>query len=229
MDGLQALRGSLVVLGPGSSFRKGLSWSFKHPTIADAVRTRIAARYELLEIYLLGAPVAALVSDVTCGNTRIPGALVIPECYFARVAARLKEADRSYELKLAVANFLVTRCSKDFLSLYAGDLRDIEIEPDDPGSVRIAGRLKSLGLLSEATRTKMVVYFQDQAVENLDLRILTDEAIAQLATSSELEDTRNMLRAEVVDGLGWYIDAQRDGYDGATDPDDVLVSRCASG
>jgi len=222
LDGLQALRGSLVVLGPGSSSQRSLQWSFKHPTIADAVRTRIAARYELLEIYLMGAPVAALVSEVTCGNTRIPGALVIPERFFARVAARLKEAEPSYELKLAIANFLVTRCSKDFLRLHAGDLRDIEIEPDEPGSVRIAGRLKRLGLLSETTRTKMVAHFQEQAVDNLDLRILTDEAVTQLVTPSELEETKTMLRAEVIDGLRWYIDAQRDNYDGAEDPDDVV-------
>ena len=222
LDGLQALRGSLVVLGPGSSAKRGLSWSFKHPTIADAVRTRIAARYELIEIYLMGAPVASLVSEVTCGNTRVPGALVVPERLFSRVAARLKEAEPSYELKLAIANFLVTRCSKGFLRLHAGNLRDIEIEPDEPGSVRIAGRLQELGLLAETTRTRLVAYFRAQAIDNLDLRILTDRAVTQLATPGELDETKAMLRAGVIDGLDWYIEALRDNYDGAEDPDDIV-------
>lgn len=222
LDGLEALRGSLVVLGPGSSSKRGLSWSFKHPTIADAVRTKIAARYELLEIYLMGAPVAALVSEVTCGNARVAGALVVPERFFSRVATRLKEAEPSYELKLAIANFLVTRCSKAFLRTHAGDLRDVEIEPDEPGSVRIAGRLQELGLLSETTRTRIVAYFRAQAIDNLDLRILTDGAVKQLATSGELDETRTMLRAGVIEGLNWYVDAQRENYDGSEDPDDIV-------
>ena len=48
------MRGSLVVLGALVE-HSGAQWSFKHPTIGDAVQRRIAVRPELLEIYLSGS------------------------------------------------------------------------------------------------------------------------------------------------------------------------------
>lgn len=212
---LEALRGSLVVLGAST-------WSFKHPTIADAVQRQVSARPELLEIYLVGCPLRSLLSEATCGEVGLARALVVPEKHFEVVARRLKEAPADLALQTLIAGFIVTRCSPLFLKRHGSSLRRLDVDPDQPGSLRIAKRLQSLGLLPDSVRQAIVAYYRRLAVDWLDLRLLTEGEIQDLATPDELVAAKEELR-DIVNGLDWYIDSIGANYDRSEDPDDVVA------
>jgi len=67
---LVALDGSLVI-----QVQQGGShwWRFKHPTIRDAFAALVAENRELMDIYLLGTPIHRLFTEISCGNTNLPG------------------------------------------------------------------------------------------------------------------------------------------------------------
>jgi Novel STAND NTPase 3 len=222
IEGLESLRGSLTLL-TGDPDRPGaVRWTFKHPTIADAVRLRVAQRYELIDIYLSGAPLDAMLGEVTCGDVGLAGALVVPEGLFTTVAERISAGPQDHFAQERVANFLVTRCNPAFLAHHAARLSRLELDPDSPGALRIASRLRDLGLLSEETRMKMVAYYRRMAVDWLDFRILTDGDVSWVARPEELAALKGELRDEVLVRLESYVDTQDDNYAGDEDPDDVV-------
>lgn len=221
LRGLTSLRGSLVVLGTSTENNGGPQWSFKHPTIGDAVRRRIATRPELLEIYLTGSALDSLLAEITCGDIGLEAALVVPEAFSELVASRLSQTNRDPAYQTRVANFLVTRCGAEFLARYGTTVRSLDVDPDQPGSLRIAARLHALGLLAEPVRSAIVAYYELQAVDWLDLRILTDAELRDLVHPDERERTLLRLRDEVIPHLSSYVDLERDNFDGTEAPDDV--------
>ena len=219
--GLMSLRGSLIVLASDPELAGRSVWSFKHPTIGEAVRRHLSRNPENLGIYLVGSSLDSLISEITCGDVGRTGALVVPESGFAVVASRLAEASRDFSDQTKVANFLVTRCSPDFLARHGSSLRALDVDPDEPGSLRIAARLHALGLLAEPVRLSIVAYYERIAVDWLDLRILTDQDLAGLVQPNELERVTERLRDEVIVNLDSYIEIEKDNFDGSEAPDDV--------
>jgi hypothetical protein len=224
LGGLEALRGSLVVIGPGRDPGSEEGWRFKHPTIADAVQRRIATRRELLGIYLVGSPLDAVLREVTCGDVGLAGALVVPQRHFGAVVARLAEALRDPARGIQVANFLTSRCTSEFLAQAGPTIGSVELDLSNPATPRLAGRLRKLGLLAESSRQAIVSDYHTSAIELLDLRAITDTHVRELATEAELDGLLRRLRDEVVSGLDWVVDAERDDYDGSEAPE-VVVQR----
>ena len=69
-EALSALDGSLVVY---LHTEAGPRWTFKHPTIADALGAVIAQNLSSLDIYLSGTRLERLLEEVTCGNVGLEG------------------------------------------------------------------------------------------------------------------------------------------------------------
>lgn len=121
-----------------------------------------------------------------------------------------------------VADFAVTRCSPEFLAKHGEVFSSIEVDANDPGSVRIASRLHQLGLLAEAVRSRLVEYWQRQAIDWLDLEIVTNPEIRGLMRPGELEAFLDRVRGEVVSSLSSYVDIAEEVFDGTESPDDVV-------
>lgn len=117
---LLALDSSLVL-----RVREGgrMWWKFKHPTVRDAVSIEVASDPELLGIYLAGAPIEKLLSEISCGDFegRNVKVIVPPERYDV-VLRRLPEWDeKSYTghfERQALIMFLNYRCDTEFLRRY---------------------------------------------------------------------------------------------------------------
>jgi hypothetical protein len=223
LHGLAVMRGSLVTLGATTDRPGTEAWAFKHPTIGDAVQRLIARRPELLQIYLLGTSSQALLREISCGDVGLPGALVVPPAYFANVANRLTEALRDPKQSMQVADFLVTRCAPSFLIDYGHSIGVANLPVANPATPRVAARLHALGLLPEATREALLSYHQQAAINELDVSVLTDPQLRGLMTGPELRDFVGLLHDEVVGSLAWYLDAERDNYDGSETPEDVVA------
>jgi hypothetical protein len=223
LRGLEALRGSLVVLTQGTEGgTAGEGWAFKHPTIGDAMRIRIGSRRELLQIYLVGSPIEGLLAEITCGDVGLQGALVVPRQYFPDVAARLAAAARSGELSRQVAEFLTSRCDDQFLREHLELVHDLEFGPTEPTAIRLANRLHSMALLPEATRASIVKHYQEVAFGHLDLSLALNPRVKALVLPGELEAFLVQLHAEVVGSLGGYLDAERENFDGSEAPEDIV-------
>jgi hypothetical protein len=88
IESLSSLEGSLV----SQAFEAGEQfWKFRHPSVRDAMAILVAARAELVDIYLAGVKVSELLSEVVCGDVDVPGAKVhIPKSRFSAVIGLLR-------------------------------------------------------------------------------------------------------------------------------------------
>ena len=147
------LRETLVLYVPesGENF-----WRFKHPTIQDAYASLLSKNPELLDIYLKGASLDRLYSEIACEGVKVEGIKIfLPKSRYDLLQRRLsgcssKEAQRGLNL------FLVHRCDKDFLSAFVSNnpqyVKKLEVNSylRDSSSVALLCKLHSLGLLSRS-------------------------------------------------------------------------------
>jgi hypothetical protein len=95
------------------------SWSFKHPTIGDAVATFVSESPMLLDLYIRGATMDRLARTTTCGDVDVTGsALVIPRSRFPFILAKLNDLRASTRGRETLLNFLGTRCDSHFLGAF---------------------------------------------------------------------------------------------------------------
>lgn len=128
---LNSLKGSLVqcVREDGDQY-----WIFKHPTIGDAFADVVASDVELMNIYLIGADLESLTSQITCGRLDVPGSVVeVPRRSYDLVLQRLNEAGANYESRRDVYWFLAHRCGLEFLKAYVERNPDVIERVSRPG------------------------------------------------------------------------------------------------
>ena len=101
-------------------------WRFKHPTIRDAFASLVAENRELTDIYLLGTPVERLLTEISCGNTKLRGIKVsVPDDRYESLMPRVESFLLSRRGELgSVSCFLASRCGRSFLA------RFVERNPD---------------------------------------------------------------------------------------------------
>lgn len=228
---LNALNGSLVLMvleGGGSA------WRFKHPTIFDALATVVAEDPELLDVYLAGAALQQVFSEVVCGEIEREGAKVrVPASRFQTLIERIGQQEaKDSDARRRLHWFLSRHCDRDFLKQYA-DTTPGFVEALNPGAylsattdIDVLARLREFGLLPEVKRRKVVGVLQDLAVSIPDAGVL-DEGVRGLFTEQEFAETEARVRVELIDDLETTISNWRSNFDRGDDPKsyfDELVS-----
>ncbi len=224
---LTAQDGTLVVLG----MERGKHWwSFKHPTVRDAFGILIAKERELMDIYLAGTPVEALVEEITCGKVEFSGVkVVVPENLFGKVVQRLSEIPwGSVDERRMLGGFLERRCNRKFMELYLQKhphfIARLTVHswlayvPD----VRVIARLHELKLLPEKKRQEFIGRATRLAVETPDADFLQNPKLRALFRPIELRAVLRRVREELLpqlDGMikEWTERFERDDED--DDPD----------
>lgn len=213
---------------PGSG--ETLGWSFRHPTLREGFATFVAERPQLLDVFVAGLSDEALLTQVECGGAPTRGALVsIPPSLFSAVAARLASIRRSsadWRHRTAWQQFLIQRCSPDFLRVYMrqdpelvstllrfGSYLSVVPEP------MLLARLHQTGLLTEADRQRAVATASDLAVETPDADWLDAPEWTILATKAERDAILQRVRSDLVPALNDELYNWRSNYDDQ-DPDD---------
>jgi energy-coupling factor transporter ATP-binding protein EcfA2 len=186
----------------------GRFWTFRHPTIADAVGTLTAGNVELLDIYLRGTPTTKLLREVTCGAGVAGAKVKVPISRYDLIADRVNALRESWDGRRAAYNFLSERCGKAFLKLYLDryslDWKEIvQVNAGLSGSaeVRLVGRLIEFGLLPDAWRKQFVEAVAGNAVEIPSADFLTVEAICHLFSPDE----RQYILTSVREGALPYL------------------------
>lgn len=190
-------------------------WSFKHPTVGDAYAAILRKNPELLGIYVRGADVDKLMREVTCGDVRIEGAIVLPRSLFGLMRERIQSFRTStayksnhlsvWDARRQIRRFLADRCSKEFVEAYlCADTSIIEgidcpsVYLEFSEDVNLAIRMFDFGILPDGIRQSLVSLAIDRALEGGDPRILVDTGFRALMTPSEASQLAHGIRTKLI-------------------------------
>lgn len=215
IQALAALKGSLIqyVVEEDRGF-----WKYKHPTIEDAFAAFLIENPEYLNIYLDGANIEKIITQVTCGEVGIEKAIVVPKSLFPLIAIKLNafiatsdtnDAWRSqYRATYRKMDFLAFRCSKDFLRMYTSEnpiifqqISNPSIYLDSSSEISLAFKLQEYGLLPESVRLIIKEAAFGFALSGRDLAAVTSTRIRKILTGEEYEDIKAKVLSELIPKL----------------------------
>ncbi len=208
---LNALNGCLVKLIVTGTIQ---TWTFKHPTIADAFATLISSDPELFSIYLSGTRIGRLVNEIACGVPALENVrVVIPEDQYLRVMARLGELEDRETLFI----FLSSRCGRVFLAKYLDThpllLTDLMQKPEFPfysAPVRLLHRFHQLELLPEAVRQAFVSYVRRRAIVEPDADFLILTQSRELLVEPEIQSILDRVHRTLLPRVPELIEEELD-------------------
>jgi uncharacterized ferredoxin-like protein len=218
---LQALKGDMVklVYSAGESI-----WMLKHPTFTDALATVIGEDPGLLDIYLVGAPIAKILTEVTCGDVGLQGArVVVPTSRYEAFSLRLDAVTSQWSLY----DFLSTRCDKSFLEFYTQRRKLLESLLTGLlhyGSTymprRLLARLYEFGLLPEPGRAAFVAWASDMVVDSQDADAISDTGQRGLFTDGEMKALLERVADELLPNLDDVIGEWESSFQHEDDPEE---------
>jgi hypothetical protein len=205
-DALNQLNGSFLVLKSDTSSR---TWSFFHPTIADALSAILGQRPDLVELYVRGTRVDALLSEVVCaGAASIRDAIVAPDSINDLLISRLLETPDEPGLNFKLFNFLAERASETVLrgalkqdqNLLARHAISNWRVYGDP-TIRLYARVHALGQLPAELRSKAVERLEQAILGDLDGSFLDEDDILTLFPPTRLLSLSVRICGELLDLL----------------------------
>lgn len=213
VEALNNLENSLIknVIEEGHSY-----WKYHHPTISDAYAEYIASNKELLHIYLAGAKLDKLLSEVACGEIGIEGEkIVLAVDHYPALIDRLKVLPASDS---GIAHFLATKCDSAFLKLYAGE--HPELMSPRIGSylyvfiseIRIVAKLNRYGLLPESNRKNLVHEISELTIGTPDGTILDSDVMADLFTEVEHDLLKSEIKESLIPNLEKEVESHKDDF-----------------
>ncbi len=201
---METLQGSLTLL---IETETGLRWTFKHPTVADAYAALVAESPEMVELYVRGAKLEKLLSEVVCGSVQLAGASVhVPHGLYELLLDRMAAKGLLHE---DVLRFAAHRGDPVFLALLVArepDLSDVPlvISSDMHWSAELdfLAKLQANDLLSEPVRLKAVERVARLAISWADVVPFRDQEVRALFTDAEFANLEARFKVEVVQGYG---------------------------
>jgi hypothetical protein len=199
---METLQGGLTLLLESESGRR---WTFKHPTIADAYATLVAGSPEMVELYVRGAKLEKLLSEVVCGSAQLAGASVhVPHSLYEALLDRMAAKGLMHE---DVLRFAVHRGDSGFLARMVE--RDLSFRWMSWNEVDFVAKLHASGLLSEPIRLAAVESISELAVDFADAKPFRDKDVRALFTDAEFAELDARFETEIVERYGlrpdqWY-------------------------
>lgn len=182
----------------------GDRWVFRHPTVTDAFASLVAGSPELVELYVHGAKLDRLISEVACrARAAEDGRIRVPPTLYPALVDRLK----AYPLEDDLKSFLGARCERAFLALMVEARPDILAWAAGASASRLTlgdkllfAALVSWDLMPEASRLRMVADIREDSIEWLNANPLDDKIIPQFFKGDEFTDYAEAFKAE------WLMD-----------------------
>jgi len=227
-EALAALEGSMLTFVTNE---EQPGWTVKHPTVLEAVARRVVDEPDLLDIYLSGAAIEELLTEVTIGPMGIEGvSVIVPPNRHVLIMQRL-DANFGSNPHWDYMLFLATRCSAPFLADWIESHDEVLARMceyhqsfDTPNPrVLLVKRLDGLGFLSEENRETFVRGVQALALTSGDIAFLRSEAVRSLMRTEEIESTRSEVRLRVIPELDDLVDQWFGTIDEDDDVDDYLA------
>lgn len=169
-------------------------WSFKHPTITDALSAMLGDTNGMTELYLRGAKPDSVLTETVCeGAEHIRDAVVIPENLGPLLAERLGELPDELSINRNLFAFLDVRASEGFFrkfildhpSIFTREISHSWHASQDP-RIRVCAKAHKFGLLPPELRSKLELELHGALFGGRDLSFLDDDAILALFQPTRL-------------------------------------------
>ena len=223
MKGLESLNGSLLL---NSKKEGNYYWHFKHPTIRDAFASIVASNQDLMDIYLTGAPLDKLFSEISCGDVGVQGvSVIVPASQYNIIIEKIKLLDtKKWFNKLSLYRFLSYRCDKFFLRKYMDEFPNFISQLSVSSyiyansEVDVLLRLHEFDLLPEAKRINAISSIKNLAVIIPDSGFLRNN-IKALMSSDEISDILRYVQCTLLPNLDDTIDSWKNDYNREEEPE----------
>jgi hypothetical protein len=204
-------------------------WSFKHPTLADALAATLGEADGMRELYLRGVTAKTILSDVICENVDpIPDAIIVPSTLDGLLLERLLEVeDDVVRLNGLLFSFLARRASDTLFRAFAEKTPSVfKRVANGPyysafhSKVQLYARAHRLGMLAAERRAEMVQILEADVFGNLDTSILNEADILALFPPKKLITLSRRVRTELLPAIEVKIDEIIEGADLDIEPAD---------
>jgi hypothetical protein len=160
-------------------------WSFKHPTIADAISEMLRVTEGMGELYLRGTKSESIVTEAVCiGAIQIPDAVIIPATLDDLLVERLAELPDQHHTNRALFWFLYTRASDAMFRKFferhpgtfernAGASYNFTYDP----AVLMQARAHALGLLPSKFRYQAATKVEHAIIDDANAELVKHESV----------------------------------------------------
>jgi energy-coupling factor transporter ATP-binding protein EcfA2 len=201
---LQQLAGSFIVRRRDGDKEY---WAFWHPTFADAISAILSKRPDLIDVYVRGAGLGTILTEVVCEGTKsVRDAVVVPLNSNEALVERLLETPDENSSNDLLFEFLNRRVPKDLLQKILSRAPDFLGRQGERSTwcrlrrredVQLRATAHGMGLLNEEVRSATITMLQDGALYSLDASFIQDEKILALFEPSELMQLTTGLLAKL--------------------------------
>ncbi|MDP1671073.1 MAG: hypothetical protein Q8L63_03190, partial [Alphaproteobacteria bacterium] len=204
-------------------------WAFWHPTFADAISEILSRRPDLINVYVRGARLDTLLTEVVCEDAPpVRDAVVVPLSSHDALIKRLLETPDDAAANEQLFEFLNRRVTKALLH------QVLQQDPDLLGregqsphwqrlrsqeTIRIRTKAYAMGLLSDEVRFTTVCTLEDGALYKLDASFVGEDSILEMFSPSELMRMTAGLLAKLDSEISKTIGKYRDEADPDSDID----------
>ena len=202
-DSLNELKGSFL---RAATIGGVATWSFAHPTIADALTSILRERPHFMAALLRGASLETILGTFVCeGMHSIRDTPTIPATLNDVLMARLSHIPDELSMNRILFRFLADRASdKVFERIVIGDQELLSRSTweshrvaQDP-KISAHARAYRLGLLDEYDQMCTTERLRDAALSNFDLSFLEEEDILRLMPPAKVISLVLQLRSEAL-------------------------------
>ncbi|WP_240160758.1 hypothetical protein [Burkholderia sp. Ax-1719] len=203
-------------------------WSFWHPTFADAISEILSKRPDLIDVYVRGARIGTLLTEVVCeGAAPVPDAVVVPLGSSDALIERLLEIPDHPSENEALFRFLNRRLPKGVVNKVLTRKPEIAGRTGDPAvwfrlraseEIRLRATAHAMGLLTKEMRASTVLTLQEGALYSLDTSFIRDDSILKMFEPSELMRLTVGLLAKLDSEIEEDIERRRE----RADPDSSI-------
>ncbi|WP_245306073.1 restriction endonuclease [Bradyrhizobium sp. LTSP849] len=223
-DSLAELKGSFlrtaVVAGTET-------WSFAHPTIADALTSILRERPHFIAALLRGASIETILGTFVCEGMRsMQDAPIIPATLDDVLVARLSRIPNETSINWSMFRFLAERASdKVFERVVVADDEILRRESwqshrvsHDP-KVQAHARAYRLGWLDEYDQTQTAARLREAALRDFDLSFFEEGDILRLIPAAEVISLGMKMRSKTLVEAPERIQAVAEDADLDEDPE----------
>lgn len=171
-------------------------WAFWHPTFADAISEILSKRPDLIGVYVRGARLDTLLTEVVCeGATHVRDAIVVPHSNSEMLIERLIETPDETAVNEKLFGFMNRRLPRDIVQKILERAPSLVSRSGEPPSwvrlrrfeeIRLRATAHSMGLLTEDVRSATVMTLEEGALYSLDASFIQDDSILAMFQPLEL-------------------------------------------
>jgi hypothetical protein len=164
------------------------TWGFVHPTFTDAISSMLGKRPDLVELYVQGAKLETLLTEVVCeGAASIQDAVVVPTFASEHLVRRLIECQDTPDANRQLFEFLAARASDSVVNAVLDAVPELPRRKAerywrawlDPRTLFLA-RAHSLRRLPDDVREEVAAELERAAIDDLDVSFLDESQLLGL-------------------------------------------------